>query len=200
MRRAWLVAGLVFVLLALAWLLRGVVSVVLLAPIVYISWLAGVVYGSMPQPVLWAVFVLIAIVLATRDLLRPFRVGYDPEPVTPVRRGRVEAWAWLLYLAGSGVYSRWRLARDLAEQAAAQYAFQHGADVADVRQQLARGQIDMPPALSAYFVAGLNATAPVRRRLALFRRGLRVPVHPLDLDPEVAIAYLESLWEGYGHT
>ncbi len=197
--RRWLIIGAeLFGLLGLTWLLRAPVSSFLLGPALYLWWLAGVIYSGLPQGLLWLLFMFIASRFALQTLLRSQNKSEKLPDERTSSRGSVETWARAFHSAADGKYSRWRLARLLADQAIALIAFSGEDEPLNIRSRLASQEVEMPPDISAYFAAGLSGV-PVASRKRKFLIGSRESyTTPLDLEPEIVINYLESIMEDYG--
>ena len=101
---------------ALGLALREFVGDTILMPILFIAWLAQLVFNSLPGWFWWAWFVIIAIIIAQRSLrVRPRDTERLRESRAPVI-GPVQAWAERLRATRSrNVYFRWLVARDLAD-------------------------------------------------------------------------------------
>ncbi len=164
--------------------LRSFVGSYILLPILFVAWLARLVINSVPGWAWWAWFVIIAVVVVWRSLRVRLRDTADPVESPPVAVGPVHAWAERLRGAHSrNAYFRWILARDLA----------------GISTELAAlNALNAPPEIAAYLRVGLAAppwgpAKPLEKITRLWR-----PVQettPLDLDPQVAVAFLEGQME-----
>lgn len=190
---ALLAAGLLLaILLGLA--LQGVARASLVMPLLYLAWLADLVFRSVPGWLWWAWFLIVALVIAGRSL----RVRPRPEPVErPERRltaGVIRAWMGRLQSGEQGAYFRWRLARDLAELALQLLAYREGSGVAPRERSQALEQLAAPPEIAAYLQAGLTAPPwqphDLRSRLARLWRSL-----PGDASLEVEPATIAQFFE-----
>ena len=175
---------------ALAALVRGFVETVIVEPILYVGWIVSLLLRSIPEALFWFLFVLLALIMATRSLQlrssRRRRRTKDADVYGPVgRRAR------LLHHASTQSYSRWRLAGELGTLAG-ELAWP-GRRVNPERQRawLSAAGSGIPPEVAAYFLAGLDPYRP--EHSPWYRRGLRPELSPLDLDPDVVVAFLEEL-------
>ena len=65
-----LLAGLVLLAL-MALLIRGFVREIIVVPLLYGLWIAGLILQSAPQVLLWSLFILVALIAASRSLIAP---------------------------------------------------------------------------------------------------------------------------------
>jgi hypothetical protein len=190
-----LLALLLLLTIPLALTFQHTVREAIVIPLLYLLWLGRLIYLSIPQPLLWAAFLALALFIIVKSL------GERPGPLARPRKmearygGRVTAWAGRLYLATQGDYFKWRLARDLG---------QLGLELMAYRERLSPGQRDVyreieklaaPPEVQAFFRAGLSL--PSSRPLGLFSRLTRwlrrdTIASSLDLDPESIVQWLED--------
>ncbi len=193
-RQALLFAGLIVVALALAFPLQDVVRSVVIGPLLYLGWIFGVVYRSVPQFWLWAVLLFVVFLV----MLDPFLE--DRPPVRPRRRraekqrGAVESLADSVKKANRGIYSRWLIANRLGKIMRDWLAYRERMDKRWHANDLAGMDGQAPEAVRRYLDAGLNGSFAdyPRPRWSFLRR--RVPT-PLDIDPNDALDYLESHME-----
>jgi hypothetical protein len=205
-RLLW-VAAIVALAIPLVYLLRGLARQVLAVEIVRLAWTARILFESLPQTRLWAVFVAIALFIAARSLIErrsPHPLEPDLEAWRPGQVSVVTRWiqrAWRLS------YSRRSLARDMRALTLEVLAYQHRTTSQQIRQELRAGRLEVPPEIRAYLDLG---QAPVyqppaswlvrlRRRLwgraeAPQWRRLWASVRPPQRDPELeqVVQFLES--------
>lgn len=176
---------------ALAILVRGFVETVIVEPILYLGWIVSLLLRGVPEALFWFLFVLLALIMATRSLQlrssgRRRRRAKDTSVYGPVgKRAR------LLHHASTQSYSRWRLAVELGTLAGELAWPGLRFDPARQRAWLSAAGSGIPPEIAAYFLAGLDPYRPVHS--PWYRRGLRPEQSPLDLDPDVVVAFLEEL-------
>jgi hypothetical protein len=192
-----LVAGLLLVgLLTLAFM--ATVGASLALPVAYLAWLAGLVFRSVPQWLWWAWFLLMAFVIAAKSFSTRDRGALQPPPNEIVSQGPVRAWTRRVYLATKGSYFRWRLAHDLAELCLSLQAYHDRRGLARYNRREYIEELAAPPQVQAYFRAGL-ASQPMENP-TLFSRLTRwwrsnASDLPVDLDPQIAVSYLEDQLE-----
>jgi hypothetical protein len=161
---------------------------VIIQPVLYVIWFAGLVLSSLHQSVFWGVLLFVALVLALRSLggTQP-RTSAIPEKRYPTQ-GHVRRWMLLLERAETQRFTRWNLAQSLRKLAQETL----GPDDRD-RQAKSRAPFDqnLPADIANYFNAKLPPAQSLSLRQRLQRKSSQ-PSHPLDLNPEVVIDFLEK--------
>ncbi len=159
---------------------------VVLQPLLYVLWFGGLVLSSLHQSVFWGVLLVVALVLILRSLGSGQRTLVTiPEKRYP-SQGQVRRWMGLLERAENQRFARWNLAQALRKLAQETLG-------PDERGAKRRAPIEdkLPPDVIKYF----NAKLPPAQSLSL-RQRLQTqpsqPSHPLDLDPEVVVNFLEK--------
>lgn len=192
-----LVLGLVGLIGLLALMLRGLAEQVLARLILAYQIVA---YGveSLPHFLLWALGVLAVLAILLSALIGWSEQSRAALPRVVERPGPLARWA---QVAGRAlppspfrVYERWRLARDLAHLAADVLAHTRRLGRGEATAFLARGDLDLPPAIAAYLRAGLADPPPGRFPRPRSLLG-RKDTSPLDLDPGQVVAFLEKEME-----
>jgi hypothetical protein len=192
-----LLGGLILVVfLGLA--LQGVARTSLIMPMLYLAWLADLVFRSVPGWLWWAWFIVIALVITTRSLRT--RPGGEPAPRQNHRPtdGAIRIWMARLQMNAQGDYFRWRLARELAELALQFLAYRDREDLTRRDRSQYIELLNAPSDIQAYLRTGLVAPPwqpqDIRARLTRWWR----PAHhdsPLQLDPAVIAQFLEGQLE-----
>jgi hypothetical protein len=176
----------------LALIFTGLIQDVLVVPLLYLLWLMRVLIESIPQVVLWVGFLAIVAMVAWRSLplapqVQPLR-AQAPNPPAPV-----ETWAGMFERAERDHYARWLLAQRLGQLALELLAHQDQRPVAHPWHYLQDESLGMPPAIQAYLRAGMRMYQPPRRMRRLWPLVAQEAAgDPLDLDPEVAVRFLEN--------
>ena len=185
-----LFAGLVLLAL-IALLIRGFVREIIVVPLLYGLWIAGLILQSAPQVLLWSLFILVALIAASRSLIAP-RLSVRRRRQGASHTGRLGEWAMLIDLARGDALSRWRLAHRLEELAIQTLAEHERAPVDQVRQRLRNGKANVPPEIQRY----LTARMPTGQRRAVIFHGATANqgahMAALDLDPEHVVRFLEE--------
>ncbi|MBS1253445.1 MAG: hypothetical protein MAG451_02494 [Anaerolineales bacterium] len=199
MRRRLLVASLASLIVAgLGWYLREFVRETVVVPLLYASWIAQLVVGMLPQALVWAIFLVIAVYVAVRSLRgrrAPAREELGPETR---QEGPVARWSRQIELATRGSYSRWRLAHQLGHLSVEALAYRGQLASEQVQEQLKKGKLELPPEVRVYLQAGLEATSH-RTFLTFDRRSQSAGQRsPFDVDLEHVVQFLEAQLEVHG--
>jgi len=200
MKQRWPALGLALLLVALLVMVAtGSVSDLIVVPLLYMFWVARLLYASIPQALLWGGFLAIAVLILWRSLIwrSPPEPARDPDIAV---HGRVSAWVRVLNESGRDDHMRWRLAQRLGQLGLETLACKERCAPQEVRHRLEEGSLDMPAELRAYLRAGTAYYAPeIRMRRSWWRAipfggraGIAQRARPLDLDPEQVIQYLEE--------
>jgi hypothetical protein len=177
-------------------LCRPLAREAVLIPLLYLLWLLKFLFDAVPQTVLWAVFVLLLFLILAVSLLGGSRQRQNRRTSPPGRPPqRVAEWARLLEQADGDTYFKWRLGQQLQKVALRLLADERQQPLAETRQQLRRGDIELPPEVLAYFQASLQPLGylPATRGWRFWRRR---EASPLDLDPARLVAVLEEMSDG----
>ncbi len=191
------VLGLILVI-GLGLALQSVARTSIVMPLLYLAWLADLMFRSVPGWLWWAWFLIIALVIAGRSL----RVRTRPEPSE--RRdfhfttGAVRSWMGRIEASEHGEYFRWRLARDLAELALQLLAYRNRGEVAPRDRSQSIELLEAPAPIAEYLRSGLTAPPwqphDLRSRLAQLRHPTRNP-SPLSVEPATIARFLEGQLE-----
>lgn len=173
----------------LAYLVKDFIRDVIVLPLLYVFWYLTLFLRSLPQFLFWAIFILVALIMALRSLSRERdERGSKIEP--PALGGPVAVWSRLIHHAEAGGYSRWQLSQSLARLTWELVGDGERLTTQQIDTRLRRGELDLPPEIRAYFQAGMAPYQPISR---LKRRLLGNHTNtPLDLNPEQVIQYLEE--------
>ena len=191
MRRYLPLAIVLFITIVLVLALDNFLQEMIVQPLLYVFWFGGLVLSSLHQSVFWGILLLVALVL----ILRSLGGGESPASSAPERhypsQGQVRRWMVLLERAENQRFARWNLAQSLRKLAQETLSL-------DERQGQRRVPRDykLPPDIADYFNAKLPPAQGLGLRQRFQIRALTLPVrqpsHPLDLDPEVVVAFLEK--------
>ena len=146
--------GLALLLIGLLWLISsGTVGEVVVVPLLFLWWATQVLYTSIPQALLWGVFVVIAVLVVAKSF--PGSSAPLP-PVAPATAapGRVADWSRWLHNAHRDDHSRWRLAQRLSHLAVDTLSSREQCSPQEISRRLDDGSLDIPPQLRAYLRAG----------------------------------------------
>jgi hypothetical protein len=194
MRRRLPAIGLALLLAGLLFLIAsGAFEEAVIVPLLFLWWVARVLYMSLPQALVWGAFVAIAAVLVAKSL--SWRAA--PLPIIEPQagsRGRVADWSRWLRESGRDDHARWRLAQRLSQLAVETLALREQCPPEEVGRRLEDGSLDLPPELRAYLRAGLALYAPRPRSTRRFGQPVQNPAQaePLTTDPQLLIDFLED--------
>ncbi|MBN1484828.1 MAG: hypothetical protein JXA37_08910 [Chloroflexia bacterium] len=176
--------------------MREFVHQFILLPLLYVWWLLRLFYHSVPQLIFWGFFMLLAALILLRSLFR--HEGKRSETSDVIHGeyfGPVQTWAHWIQWAKQSHYSRWRLARRLAELTQDILVYQDQLSIAEARRILDAGELEAPVEVRAYLQKGRarhHFTSFSRFRHVLTRK--KQP-SALELDPERVIEFLEERLE-----
>ncbi len=191
MRKRLLLAGLALLpVVVMALVIDDFVREVIVIPLLYLFWIARLLFKSIPQLVLWAGFIIVALIMAGKSLSKR-KPLLKPRSMEVEQYGRVEDWARLIDRRDQGDYSKWRLAHRLGVLALETLAYQEELSMKQTRRHLESGKLDVPPQVWAFLRAGMTSYNPFTMPKRRFQLGARAT--PLDLDPEQAIQFLEDV-------
>jgi hypothetical protein len=195
-RRALTIGAALLLVALLAPLLADFVREVIAEPVLYLFFVLRLLYESIPQALLWLVFLVAALLVARRSLLKeqPLTRGHTR---SDERRERVATWAQLIHDAEQDDYSRWRLAHRLESVLVEALAYEQRRTPIEIRRQIERGELPLSPQLQAYLRAGRTTYNPFgephQSRLTALLSGRRAPrTGPLEADPREAVDTLEQ--------
>lgn len=171
--------------LALYFWVNDFVVEVLVQPVLGAIWFLSLLVSSIPQWILWAVFLLVMLVVAGSGLKRGPAGPLSAWQSRGRSAGRVEIWARRLQSAQKSVYARWRLAMEMRQLTRELLSHVDGEE--RVRPSLA--DLDLPEEMRAY----LDAGNPAGRRQRWRRKpGKSGPSEPLDMDPDEVVDFLRE--------
>lgn len=185
------IAILVVLLLAaagLSFVLTGAARDAIIIPLAKFFWMLKGVYGSIPEAEAW-IFVLVAIaiifviVLVRADWAE--RESYEERTIYP---GDVQQLSFWITRGKKGTYSRWHMARRLADLAL-DILESRGMNAKATRRLSGPGW-NPPPKIQKYLETALHTTYA-----DYARKSATEPESSLDIDVKLVVAYLESLLE-----
>jgi hypothetical protein len=198
MRNRLILIGLGLLLAGLlAILLKGLMQEAIIQPLLYQLWILRLYIDSIPQLVLWVLFIGVALLIAGSSLLARRRQTELGRAVELERLGQVAAWAEQVRLAtGQKGYFQGRLARRLGQIALEVLSQNKRQPSEAIREELKAGQLEAPGPIRDYFQAGLTVRpatllSGLSQSLLWLRRA-----SPLDLNPEEVVTFLEDQLRG----
>lgn len=156
-RRLILLGVVLVVVIGLALVMRDFIRQVILLPLISLGWLVWVELTSVPQAIFWALFLLIAIVIALRSL----NTGRSRPPAHAgmmllhfTQSSRYHHWKVGLDALPQSPFSRERVERELQTLVLQVLAEQERTDFEEIRTRQSRGELDLSgqaPAIQALF-------------------------------------------------
>lgn len=193
MKLSWLWRVLLIIgIVAGAYLLQDLVRDYLLTPVVFAYRILRLLVNALPQGIFWALFVIIGVLIALNSLYLKTQTSREVSK----SREKVESRAWQFskWITGApkSEYSRWMLARQLSALACEVLMYRQRLSADEVAIYVRRNQGKIPAKVRDYILAGIEV--PSFRHYSEMAQQLRRDFKdsPLDLDPEVVIAYLEN--------
>ncbi len=146
-----IVIGIGILAFALIGFVRNYVAPWVLAAI----WRAYLMGDSIPQVMIWAIFVAAIPILAIFVLLRgkPKLVEDGPSSIQ-VNSGLVIKWSKLLQRSGSGEYFKRRFVRELSDLTIASICYRERLSEDEVKKALRSGQLPLEPGIYEYLAQG----------------------------------------------
>jgi len=193
-RRRWLVIASVVVLSAvLAFALRDVIQRTIVMPALYMWWVSGIFYHSIPQIVLWGVMLFLVSIIVAGSILPREQFSRSEGLKRKSIHGPIENLAVWISKTQGGIYYKWLVANRLGKIARELLIGRNGQNLGRSVQRLNGRDWDPPYEVGAYLESGLNgsfADYPQPRWL-----WSKPNPNPLDLSPQDAIEFLESEME-----
>lgn len=199
MRKTLIVVSLILLIsLPLTLLLHEFTREILLSTLLRLSWYTRLYIDNLPQPIIWAVFIALAIVIAARSLLKRRSTSETISEAARARMGRVNNLIQAINRTSDGPYFKWRLAQHLLALALEAFVHRERTSPNTIRERLKSGGLDVPSEIEAYLLAGMSPVLSTRANLITRLKDAIFPTHqitPLDLDPERVIQFLEDQLE-----
>jgi hypothetical protein len=171
--------------LALYFWVNDFVVEVVVKPVLGALWFLSLLVRSIPQWILWALFLLVMVLVAGSGLKRGPAASPPAWQAGGRTAGRVEIWTRRLSSAQKSVYARWRLAMEMRQLTRELLS---PVEVEE-RVRLSLADLDLPEEMRAYLDAGNPAGLRKRRRRKPREAGLS---EPLDMDPDEVIEFLRE--------
>jgi hypothetical protein len=191
MRNRFLPLGIILLLAILLTLAsHNYMREAIVAPLLYLFWIGHLIFESIPQIIIWALFLFIALLVAAKSLRGKKSLSQQSQHPDTIEPERIEGWLKLLRRANQDDYYKWQLAQRLQKLTLETLAHNERLEPKQVRQDLAAGKLDIPPEIQAYLEAGMTSFSHFLGAKSRFR--LRRQSSPLDLNPEQVIKFLED--------
>lgn len=191
--------------LVIAVFLRDAVEMFIIRPVAYLIWWLGIIYPSLPQPVLWILLVMVMLYLTLGNMIGKLEWPFQKREQRKPAPGPVADFATQIEHKSGGIYFKWQIARTLGEIAMdLQSLYQ------PERRKLNYDKDKMSLDVYRYLDAGINKSfsdyplgesslfdgaIPLPDWLPFSDRFRSLPSTPFDIDIEPVISYLESQME-----
>jgi hypothetical protein len=198
-RKRLLIMALLLVPLAILTLLfKEIARTVIVQPVMYLTWLAGVLWRSIPQVILWTILVVVALRVAIGSLIvRRRRPEGQFRAEKPGHWGRVRIWTRWVELAGQDGYYQRRLSRYLADLTLDALAQREHLSRDLAQEALVDGRLDVPASIRTFLLATLNEPPP--GRLVWLKQFFQAQPAAQLVSPQEILDYLEAQpGVGYG--
>jgi hypothetical protein len=183
-RSRWIVAGCAAALSGiLAFFLRDVVYGLIIVPLAYLIWVAGLIYSIIPQFLLWILLLIGLAVLVLYNFAPGGRVSRSRQQKPKRAQGQVETLAVWFARTNKGNYFKWQIANRLGLIARGL----RGTSEWQGRYLSSNAEVEK------YLDAGLNTSFVDYPRPK--KRYQQSAPTVLDLEPKDAVSYLESQME-----
>jgi len=208
--RRILFLGVLALLLAvpLMLLLKDFSREAVVSPLLFAAWLVDFFFKILPQAIIWLLFLSVGILVAVKSIVAPHNPESRQALADKTYLSRVMVWEKWIRLSAQGDFSRWNLARHLADLVVKTMAYSGQVEPEKIRRQLRQGSLQAQPEIQAYLRAALLSKIPVgpnwfgRLKRFIVRKGLIFNANTdqsessvLELDPELIIQYLEQQLE-----
>jgi hypothetical protein len=171
--------------LVLFLLVKDFLKTVIIEPLLFVFWFLTLLLESIPQGVIWVIFILIMMIIAISGLRKNEEKKWEASNHYNPKMGKVEKWARILDHAQKDKFTKWRLANELKR-----LTKKIVNPEMDHQKSMRRGVAVLPSEISDFF----EAQQPIRTSIWdwLNRNDSTDPNSALDLDPEIVIQYLEE--------
>lgn len=171
--------------LVLFFLTEDFIVTVILLPLLHVIWFLSLIAQSIPQGVLWAIFIIIMLIITYKSLSKEQKPRLRIAQTTTANSGTVERWVLSLENAQTSSYSKWRLAQKLkrlTQELLSQIDEKEGV-ILDL------DGLELPLEIRDYFEAKHPLHISFWDRLTRKSKGTD---KALDLDPEVVLQHLKK--------
>jgi hypothetical protein len=199
-RKLWTWIQIVILAIFFMWFVQDVARQTIAISLVSLLWGVKLFLYTLPQPLIWAVFLMLGAFLLLKSLLPTQPLQAQKRIKTSENRGKVKQLADLIQLANQSEYSRRKLAQYVSGVALDMLEFERQASRTQLSQALRDGSLGIDPEIQQYFQAALA------RKSSPPSSGLRAKIHekfaaqkqrtPLDLEPDTILRFLEKQLEG----
>jgi hypothetical protein len=195
MKKSLLWIGLILLFAApLVIVLHGFARKVIVVPLMYIFWAGHHIFQSIPQSILWALFLAIAILTSLKSLVKPQKPNDIVKDVEKENLGQVSLWAERFHMK-----NEWTISRYLKELVVTALAYNRQQSHKKIREDIESGELDTSSEIQALLKLGFKRIPESSHRSFLrylFRPRSRKKIAlSLEFEPEKVVKFLENQLE-----
>lgn len=191
-RKRWIIIGGTLVIAAIAaYVFRGVIERTIILPLLYLWWLLGLFYRTLPQFILWFILVIVVFFSAITTLMPEPEFRRARRDKRKLTAGQVEDLAVWINKTKHGNYYKWLIANRLGKLARELLAQRDGRPVSKTFGRLNGRDWNPPKDVDAYLESGLNGSFADYPQ----PRWMRPQPTPLDIPVKDVVEYLETEME-----
>ncbi len=195
MKKSLLWVGLILLLAApLVIALQGFIRNVIVVPLMYIFWVGHLIFQSIPQSILWALFLAVAILISVKSFAKPPRLNAKTNDVEKENPGQVSLWVERFHMK-----NEWTLSRYLGKLIVTALAYNRQQSPNKIREKIESGKIVTQPEIQTCLKVGLKRksdSSDSPHSGFFFRiRSRRKAARSLGLDPEKVVKFIENQLE-----
>ena len=195
MKKSLLWIGLILLVATpLAIALHDLTRKVVVVPLMYIFWIGHHIFQSIPQSILWALFLAVAILISLKNFEKPRKSNFRVKDVEEENPGQISLWAERFHIK-----SDWTLSRHLGKLIITAMAYNRQQSPKNIREEIESGEFNTPPEIQTCLELSVNSIPKssynailgyffrprYRRKIALSR----------EFEPEKVVKFLENQLE-----
>ena len=174
--------------------LHGFTRKVIVVPLMYIFWAGHHIFQSIPQSILWTLFLAIAILISLKSLVKPRKPNDIVKDVEKENPGQVSLWAERFHMK-----NKWTISRYLKKLVITALAYNRQQSHKKIREDIESGKLDTPSEIQAFLKLGIKRVPESSNRSLLgyfFRpRSRKKTALSLEFEPEKVVKFLENQLE-----
>ncbi|GAK58065.1 hypothetical protein ANT_09560 [Candidatus Vecturithrix granuli] len=201
-QRVWTWIQILILAAFFMWFVQDLARQTIAVSLVSLLWGAKLLLYTLPQPLIWGVFLVIGTYILLKSLIPSQLFQSQKGGTVSETHGKVEKLADLFQLANQSEYSRRKLAQYLTTVTLDILEFQRQESREQLYRALQTGSLEIDQELRQYFQTALA------KKTVSSSTGLWAKIHerfaaqkqqtPLDLEPVTIIRFLEDQLEGGG--
>jgi hypothetical protein len=167
--------------------IKDFIRTVILIPLLHVLWFLSMILESIPQGVIWAVFILGTSMIAYGSLKREKDKKYPLSHTSTQYIGPVGKWMRLLERAQDDSFTKWRMAKEFKRLNRKLFS-----PIDEEQDSKGQKDWDLPPEINALFEAYQPTNTAINTWVDPTDKNSANNQKALDLDPEVVIQYFEK--------